>query len=118
MDKPACWIKSINAFKPPRSEERVQGTKFLAGAWGKAPNVTPVPPTREAIKNKNQEAKRNLIPLTRIEPLPRNPSPRTRPAGRLVRVVTPVPGCRVSLLVSMGVMGFLGDLGGEIEIFP
>jgi hypothetical protein len=24
----------------------------------------------------------------------------------------------VSLLVSMGVMGFLGDLGGEIEIFP
>ena len=40
----------------------------------------------------------------------RNPSPRTRPAGRLVRVVTPVPGCRVSLLVSMGVMGFLGDL--------
>ena len=48
----------------------------------------------------------------------RNPSPRTRPAGRLVRVVAPVPGCRVSLLVSMGVMGFLGDLGGEIEIFP
>ena len=50
--------------------------------------------------------------------VPRNPSLRTRPAGRLVRVVTPVPGCRVSLLVSMGVMGFLGDLGGEIEIFP
>ena len=49
---------------------------------------------------------------------PRNPSLRTRPAGRLVRVVTPVPGCRVSLLVLMGVMGFLGDLGGEIEIFP
>ena len=24
----------MNAFKPPRSEERVQGTKFLAGAWG------------------------------------------------------------------------------------
>ena len=40
----------MNAFKPPRSEERVQGTKFLAGVWGKAPNVTPVTPNREAIK--------------------------------------------------------------------
>ena len=24
----------MNDFKPPRSEERVQGTKFLAGVWG------------------------------------------------------------------------------------
>ena len=38
----------MNDFKPPRSEERVQGTKFLAGVWGEAPsrfgrqpNVTP-----------------------------------------------------------------------------
>ena len=42
----------------------------------------------------------------------RNPSPRTRPAGRLVRVVTPVPGCRVSLLVSRG-DGVKGKRGGN-----
>ena len=28
----------LNVFKPPRSGERVQGTKFLAGVWGKAPS--------------------------------------------------------------------------------
>ena len=28
----------MRRFKPPRSEERVQGTKFLAGVWGKAPS--------------------------------------------------------------------------------
>ena len=41
----------LNVFKPPRSGERVQGTKFLAGVWGKAPSrvwggnpiVTPSP---------------------------------------------------------------------------
>ena len=33
----------VSRLKPPRSEERVQGTKFLAGVWGKAPSVTPVP---------------------------------------------------------------------------
>ncbi len=41
----------VSRFKPPRSGERVQGTKFLAGVWGKAPSrvwggnpiVTPSP---------------------------------------------------------------------------
>ena len=28
----------LNVFKPPRSGERVQGTKFLAGVWGNAPS--------------------------------------------------------------------------------
>ena len=32
------WVTSVNSlfcsFNPPRSEERVQGTKFLAGVWG------------------------------------------------------------------------------------
>ena len=48
----------VSRFKPPRSGERVQGTKFLAGVWGKAPSrvwdgspiVTPVTPNREAIQ--------------------------------------------------------------------
>ena len=77
-------------------------------------------PNREAIKEQESgsEAKPDSGQAALNRRIPRNPSPRTRPAGRLVRVVTPVPGCRVSLLVSMGVMGFLGDLGGEIEIFP
>ena len=85
----------------------------------KAPSVTPRPLNREAIKK--QESGSEAKPDSEQVTLNRHPvtqNPRTRPAGRLVRVVTPVPGCRVSLLVSMGVMGFLGDLGGEIEIFP
>ena len=28
----------VSRLKPPRSGERVQGTKFLAGVWGKAPS--------------------------------------------------------------------------------
>ena len=43
----------MNDFKPPRSEERVQGTKFLAGAWGKAPSVTPVTIKKEAVSEQN-----------------------------------------------------------------
>ena len=80
--------------------------------------ATPSFPIAKRLRSKNQGAKRNLIPGKLLKAANSYPSPRTRPAGRLVRVVTPVPGCRVSLLVSMGVMGFLGDLGGEIEIFP
>ncbi len=43
----------MNDFKPPRSEERVQGTKFLAGAWGKAPIVTPYPIKKEVVSEQN-----------------------------------------------------------------
>ena len=48
-------------LKPPRSGEGVQGTKFLAGVWGKAPsrsgrqpNVTPgTPIKKEAVSEQN-----------------------------------------------------------------
>ena len=57
----------LNVFKPPRSGERVQGTKFLAGVWGKAPSrvwggnpmVAPVPPNREAIHKEARIRKRS-----------------------------------------------------------
>ena len=61
----------VSRLKPPRSGERVQGTKFLAGVWGKAPSRVwggnpIVTPNRESIQLiiKYQGAKRNLIPLT------------------------------------------------------
>ena len=45
----------LNVFKPPRSGERVQGMKFLAGVWGKAPSRVwggnpIVTPNRDAIQ--------------------------------------------------------------------
>ena len=50
----------LNVFKPPRSGERVQGTKFLAGVWGKAPsrlgrqpNRNPVPIKKEVVSEQN-----------------------------------------------------------------
>ena len=43
----------VSRFKPPRSGERVQGTKFLAGVWGKAPSVTPVTIKKEAVSEQN-----------------------------------------------------------------
>ncbi len=53
----------VSRFKPPRSGERVQGTKFLAGVWGKAPNVPHRSPKSQSdLKSKNQGAERTLIP--------------------------------------------------------
>ena len=51
----------LNVFKLPRSGERVQGTKFLAGVWGKAPSrvwggnpiVTPSPSKKEVVSEQN-----------------------------------------------------------------
>ena len=93
--------------------------KSLRQVWAAAQGNPRNPKIAKRFKrSKNQEAKRTLIPLT----LHRTANPVTQPPDAprraFVRDVTPVPGCRVSLLVSMGVMGFLGDLGGEIEIFP
>ena len=34
MDKPACWIKSINAFKPPRSEDGSLREEFPQAGLG------------------------------------------------------------------------------------
>ncbi len=52
----------ISCFKPPRSEERVQGTKFLAGVWGKAPSRLGRQPNRnprnpKIAKRFNKEAR-------------------------------------------------------------
>ena len=51
----------VSRLKPPRSGERVQGTKFLAGVWGKAPSrvwgdnpiVTPSPSKKEVVSEQN-----------------------------------------------------------------
>ena len=51
----------MNDFKPPRSEERVQGTMFPAGAWGKAPIV----PHAQHIKQESgSEASPDSTPAT------------------------------------------------------
>ena len=56
------WMTCCESLlKLPRSGEGVQGTKFLAGVWGKAPsgfgrqpNVTPVTPIKkEAVSEQN-----------------------------------------------------------------
>ena len=68
------------------------GMKSPSGAWGGNPIVTPRSPNREAIqKNRNQGAKRNLIPLTRRQTFPSSfdivfsishpPLPRNVPTG-------------------------------------
>ena len=103
-----------------REAKKGFGDNVPKQGMGWQPHRSPRFPNREAIKEQESgsEASPDSEQAALNRRIPRNPSPRTRPAGRLVRVVTPVPGCRVSLLVSMGVMGFLGDLGGEIEIFP
>ena len=63
----------MNDIKPPRSEERVQGTKFLAGAWGLESrarcagfSVTEIGNRKERLRDyasfPDQSPKRNPVP--------------------------------------------------------
>ncbi len=46
----------VSRLKPPRSGERVQGTKFLAGVWGKAPSRLGRQPKRNPVPIKKRSS--------------------------------------------------------------
>ena len=104
----------------------MQGTKFLAGAWGKAPNVTPRPQiAKRKKKSRGSEATPDGLACTQKPSCRRKPvtpfrNLRTRPArapqSELVRPKPAFSGCSATSAPSMirlaRLTAFLGDLGG------